>query len=864
MFALVETLLPRAVRALAVDPVALWLAELALGAALLVGLAALACRFARAASVRHVIWTATFVALLALPALGALVPNLGTLPLELTPPERAAAEVPPALPKTKMAPPAVASPATGTTPPTPTAPLPGIEPAAPGRAEPDTAAPVASLRREVPPGLLPSGTALLAGIWALGTALLLLRLALLLARRRRLLVAAQRFERDDLEQWTAELAAPGRPPRLLVCDALEIPVTWGFFRPRVLFPLGATEWNPRRLRHALLHELAHARRADTAWITVARVARALYWPLPFVWWAEARLVTESEHACDDQVVRAGAAPSSYARDLLGVARELSGSLPEPVAAMARRSDLGSRVRAVLDPGRDRSAPSGPAVAAILVLACGVVAPLVASVRIADPASQSVEELAHAEAIGARRHTARSAAATSGRAVTGLAPQSRTAMVVDQHDGEGEPELLPGCGPLRATQVERRRDRLTLELRTADCVVELEVDGEVEIAEDERSVARIARGARMVLSEEVGGVSRRLVVEAGAGGLPDSTLTVDGRARELGAEERAWLAQRLPLVLRATGWDAEARVGRILARSGVDGLFEEIARIPNDHVSRLYLVHTLERAELSTPELRRWIDLAGATVGSDFELAETLSALPTEALASSEIQQAFVGAAGTIGSDFELRRTLSRLLAQGRPDGEMLDAVLESARTIGSDFELAELLADLLRRYPADRPIPNAFFEVTATIGSDFELRRTLGAFLGRDDLARSADQLDAVLEAAAGIGSDFEAAELLVAVARRYPPRRPLPDAYFAVAETIGSDFELRRTLGEAARRELSPSGVERLLQAAVDIGSDFELAELLLEVRRRHPLEGGAREAFDRAVATLSGYERRRVEGTS
>jgi hypothetical protein len=644
----------------------------------------------------------------------------------------------------------------------------------------------------------------------------------------------------------------------------------------VLLPLGAAEWSTDRLRPVLLHELAHVRRGDATWNAVARLVRALYWPLPLVWWAEARLVAESELACDDRVVRAGVQPSRYAQDLVGFARELRGSLPEPVAAMARRSGLARRVRAILDERRDRSTPGWPTVVAIVALLGVVVTPLVASVRIAAAGSQSVAELAEQELASALHASTPGVASHAGASAgpIGASPRSAPAAgsvraSLSLTNDEEDTEILPGCGPLRSTRIQRHDNRHQFELRADDCRFEIELDGELVIAGDERSIERVERGARLDYWEEVAGTERRLLVDADRGGAPRYAYSVGGDPRDFDATAQAWLAERLPFLLRVTGWQAEERVGRILARSGVDGLFDEIRRIPTDHVGRLYLTLTLEQAGLDTGELRRWIELAGTVLGSDFELAETLSLLDAATLDESSIQTAFVQAAQTIGSDFELRRTLAALLERGDLGGDVLDTVLEAARTIGSDFEVAELLVTLLARYPAGRAFPDTFFEIAATVDSDFELRRALGAFLERDDLARDdadrwGDQLDEVLAAAANIGSDFEAVELLTATARRYPAGRPLPRVYFDVAKTVGSDFELRRALQAALDRDLADEGLEQLLTLALSIGSDHELADLLLEVRRRHPLEGAVRDAFDEAVATLSGDARRRVEGST
>jgi beta-lactamase regulating signal transducer with metallopeptidase domain len=138
--------------------------------------------------------------------------------------------------------------------------------------------------------------------------------------------------------------------RLGRSEAVRSPMTMGVLRPRVILPAAADGWSPERLRAVLLHELGHVRRRDTLVQLGAQLACALYWWNPLAWLAAVRLRIEREHACDDLVLGAGIRPSSYAADLLEVARCVS--RPEAAHAgavcMADRSWTEARLRRILD------------------------------------------------------------------------------------------------------------------------------------------------------------------------------------------------------------------------------------------------------------------------------------------------------------------------------------------------------------------------------------------------------------------------------------------------------------------------------------------------------------------------------------
>ena len=145
-----------------------------------------------------------------------------------------------------------------------------------------------------------------------------------------------------------------REVRLGIIEEHSSPLATGLSRATILLPRTASAWSAERRRAVLLHELAHIKRHDCRVQLVAQAACAIYWFNPLVWLAASRLRAERERACDDQVLRLGATPSSYAAHLLDIARELRPTLrPSAALAMARHSELEGRLLSVLAAGRAR-------------------------------------------------------------------------------------------------------------------------------------------------------------------------------------------------------------------------------------------------------------------------------------------------------------------------------------------------------------------------------------------------------------------------------------------------------------------------------------------------------------------------------
>jgi uncharacterized protein (TIGR03435 family) len=175
-----------------------------------------------------------------------------------------------------------------------------------------------------------------------------------------------------------------RPIAVLLHESVAAPATCGFRRPVVLFPVDADTWTDEDILRAAVHELEHIRRADCLVNAAARTICAAYWCHPLVWIAWRRLGLEAERACDDAVLRRAGA-DAYADQLVTLAGRLSAGARHPLLAMANRSDLVQRVRAVLDPRQARGHVGQAAVAAIVLAAAALVA-IVSPLQAAAPAA----------------------------------------------------------------------------------------------------------------------------------------------------------------------------------------------------------------------------------------------------------------------------------------------------------------------------------------------------------------------------------------------------------------------------------------------------------------------------------------------
>ena len=328
------------------------------------------------ASARHMVWLAAMVALLIVPVLSVVLPGWRVLP-RWSARDAVVAEA--------VVPRAIEKPAQTALP----MERPTVFPAVPPLPVPEAVpvlrpnVPVAVAKESVMP-ILHYGWLL--PIWAAGCSVLVLRLAAAHVLLRR---STWRCESADgalvaaLEAARVE-SGVSQSVRLLLDKDRTIPVVWGIFRPQLLLPAEAEQWNATQLRSVLLHELAHLRRRDPLTQLLTQLACALHWFNPLVWLAAWRLHVERERACDDLVLARGVKPSAYAEHLLQIATQLSPARWTQACglAMARKSSIEGRLHAVLSDKLNRRSVTRALTAAALMLGALIAVPL-AMLRAAD-------------------------------------------------------------------------------------------------------------------------------------------------------------------------------------------------------------------------------------------------------------------------------------------------------------------------------------------------------------------------------------------------------------------------------------------------------------------------------------------------
>ena len=187
--------------------------------------------------------------------------------------------------------------------------------------------PTSSTASAVGTDLIP---AVLFAVWACGFVAILL---VWCVRWRRIRAAVRGAAPLSVESNVTVFSSP----------ALLEPGVFGIVHPVLVLPEGiADHLTSAELRAILDHELSHIRSRDNLAAALHMVVEAFFWFHPFIWWIGARLVEERELACDEEVLRLGSEPQTYAQGILKTCQFYLES-PLPCVSGVTGADLKKRI-----------------------------------------------------------------------------------------------------------------------------------------------------------------------------------------------------------------------------------------------------------------------------------------------------------------------------------------------------------------------------------------------------------------------------------------------------------------------------------------------------------------------------------------
>ena len=797
--------------------------DLAIRAMVLLSLAALvtAALRRRPASLSALVWTLALAGLLLLPAFAFITPDWRVEVL----PARAEAGYP-----------AASRPAGDVV---HIAPSPGADLAPVARRHVVDGAPAERVAAVAQPGAVAAGSPFdwrvaAAALVLLVSTLLLARIALSHARMAGIAASAA----PAPAAWRALAAGvrlamriPGDVP-VRVSAAIGVPAVVGVFRPVLLLPADADDWDADTRRAVVLHELAHVARRDALSQLVSQIACAIYWCLPLVWHAARRAAALRERASDDHVLRSGIRASAYAESLLVLARVARGGDMQAAAlSMARPSRMRERVVAILDPRVRRDAPARATIGATIAASICAVALLaaiqpaaaaaIAPVRETVAASPAPSEPGVTVATSAPSPAAKSA--VPAEPVEPVEPAERAALDQTPRPCSGEFEQH-----VTSTNTDAKGRSMKLEMSRPGCKIDARTEGRLEFNADFTDITSVGSGGFFRVDVTDNGVRRQLEITQSGGSLARK-WRVDGREQPYDQAARAWFTALLIELDRKTAIGVDVRLPHLMRQGGVDAVLAETALMTGDHARGVYYTRLAKAATLSTPQITGILDQAARLTASDHYAHALIEAFAGKGVSDDAQRAAIAKLIDTMDSDHYRAASVEALVGAPPISASEVDFLVRMIPKMDSDHYQLQVLSKVMKAGQLTPPQQALLTDATASIESDHYAAEFLKILAGAGPMAPPVRR--AFATAVGRIESDHYAAEVLkTLIAKQSPSSSDIP-AILALTRGIESDHNQQEVLRALlARGKLTDTDLLGVVDIARSM-SDHYASETLRRV---------------------------------
>lgn len=173
---------------------------------------------------------------------------------------------------------------------------------------------------------------------------------------------------------------------------VNVPVTLGYVKPVILFPIGTlTGLSYSQVEAILAHELAHIKRADYLINLIQSLLEVVFFYHPAVWWISAVIREERENVCDDIALEVCEQPGELARALVYVGQFESSQTSFAMSAIGNKNKLIRRVKRMMGENKHNTVRSRVYAASLMLLITLAFGAIACSTANGETYKQSREE-----------------------------------------------------------------------------------------------------------------------------------------------------------------------------------------------------------------------------------------------------------------------------------------------------------------------------------------------------------------------------------------------------------------------------------------------------------------------------------------
>ena len=330
--------------------------------------------------------------------------------------------------------------------------------------------------------------------------------------------------------------------------------------------------------------------------------------------------------------------------------------------------------------------------------------------------------------------------------------------------------------------------ITWEASDSNGKTRLTVKGEVGISEDDQRIISLSKDGAINYEHR----SDKLQITSGY----DGNLIYRFNKKEktvLDAHEEQILKKAVQMMINH-GINAETRAKRLYAKSGRDGVLQELPKLQGDYARQKYLSALLSLG-MSTPEMTDVLNNIGQYLKSDYYNAELLTNVMTIYLLDDATSKAYLNVVRNMKSDYYQYSILQKMM-KNKLNSEQMVEVVDIVKTMKSDYYQSEVYKNLLKQAAFGETAFNETLDLVFSMKSDYYKTEIIKNLLKRQLTESDWTKL---ISYADKIDSDYYQCELILNIADKMPENDVLKRGLSEAAKAIKSEYYYGKVMRKIA-----------------------------------------------------------------
>lgn len=384
-------------------------------------------------------------------------------------------------------------------------------------------------------------------------------------------------------------------------------------------------------------------------------------------------------------------------------------------------------------------------------------------------------------------------------------------------------------------------------------LEIEYNGEIHVTDNDRGIKSISKGGYLHITKSSFGNKRKIEIEGKSNGTVERKYFEGKTEKPYDTDGKAFLADVLPTVLRATGIDAKERTARIFTLTGIEGFINEIKKIESNSVKRIYFENLWGNQNLNKNQNIRAVEALASYISSNSNRGIIFRKIDEKFMKDEEMSDAYFRSLAKLSSNSERGYTLRHTIKNNNLSTPQLEQFFNATGKLSSNSERGSTLRKVDQVNFDKLSTVEAYFTNIGKMESNTERGLTLRDRLDKQVLNKKA--MMGLLYCTQRLSSNSERGMVLRKAIDQIQEDSEVMEIFLNTVAKMTSNSERGLVLRKLVKKgTLKPETYVGILNTAAKLSSNSEKTSVIISVCKTMPKDNETViDAYKAATKTIT-----------